>query len=567
MTKFNKVSILVVAAALAAASISSCVAVDSAVGEGFNQIEQLFDVYRAEVELKDIALKQTDSLSGYSTRRVTVGSLRDEKYGLTDKCSAFTLVPADDTLDFGTNTRYINFHVSMTKDTVSCSDNSQSDIIQTLRIYALEDAGVTLDSNVVYTGDLKKSTFSGLKQVGRGYTVYDGGDSLSFDLTQEYGTKLLQRLVDNSTDGVMTIDTIPDFTNLFPGLFISCDEPIGYGGRINMFLTKLSYDSDQYIDANYATLKFKADYGERKDVDTSFLFLIGATDFAESLSDMPDQYVFNSTEHENLAEELSKDGEHLYIEGGCGIKPVISSKEIREAILADMAKNGITDPTKAIINKATLVLPFEEPENYLDFDKYPQKLCPTCRIRGTLTSTGEKYITYANITDASISAEDQGEINRSTCRYTPDISYHAQKIITLKDPTEKDFEKYNLWFLITYEEEEKVENTTTDESSSYLSQLAYYSYLNSMYGGGYGYGSYYGGYSSYGGYGSYGYSNYYSMLAYYSMMSSYSSSSTTEYTEELDRDRFYDARLNGPANSGEKPRIIVTYSVPKTLEN
>jgi len=541
-----------------------CVKVDTKLGGGFNQKEQLFTIYRAEVDLSDIIMKQTDSLSGYSTRRVTVGSIRDPFFGLTCKSSAFTLTPVSDTLNFGSNTRFKGFHVSMAKDTLSCSDNTQSDILQTFHVYALEDAGIALDSTILYTSDIKKSQFNGLKDVTTGTLVYDGGDSLSFNISKEYGTKLMKRFIDNGTDGKLVIDSIPCFTKLFPGLFITCDEPMGEGGRINMFLTKLSYNSNLYIVADYAELKFTADYGTRKDVDTSFVFIIGGTDFmTSSATSVPDQYVFNAAEHTGAS--LPEDRQYLYVEGGSGYKPVISSKEIREAMIKEMAMNGITDPSHVIINKASLSLPFDLPSDYVELDKYPEKLCPTCRLRGTLSDSTTKYITYANLTDASISAEDQGEINRSTLRYTPDISFHAQKILSLKDPTEEDYDNFNLWFMITCEEEEKVENDTGSSTSDYYSQLAYYSYLNSMYGGYGGYG--YGGYSSYGaGFNNYGYDNYYSMLSYYNMMSAYSSSSSTSYTEELDRDRYYKAVLHGPANVGEKPKLIFTYSVAKTFQ-
>ena len=47
-------------------------------------------------------------------------------------------------------------------------------------------------------------------------------------------------------------------------------------------------------------------------------------------------------------------------------------------------------------------------------------ISPTCLI---VTDT---TMTFAGITDSSASDEDQGNINRSTCRYTPDISHHIQ---------------------------------------------------------------------------------------------------------------------------------------------
>ena len=66
------------------------------------------------------------------------------------------------------------------------------------------------------------------------------------------------------------------------------------------------------------------------------------------------------------------------------------------------------------------------------------------------------------------------------------------------------------------------------------------------YGGGYG--------------GGYGYSNYYS----YAMMAAYASqSTTTESVEiELDKDRYYKARLCGPTHPEKRPYLRLVYAVP-----
>ena len=90
-----------------------------------------------------------------------------------------------------------------------------------------------------------------------------------------------------------------------------------------------------------------------------------------------------------------------------------------------------------------------------------------------------------------------------------------------------------------------------------------------MYGYGYGYGGY-GGYG-YGGYGygydsyGYGYNNYYNYAMMAQMYSSMYTSST-EYETSLDKDRYYNAVLNGPLSSGAKPQLKVTFSAPKSAE-
>ena len=75
------------------------------------------------------------------------------------------------------------------------------------------------------------------------------------------------------------------------------------------------------------------------------------------------------------------------------------------------------------------------------------------------------------------------------------------------------------------------------------------------------------GYGGYGGYGydSYGYNNYYN----YYMMAAYasaSSSSSTSSSIELDKDRFYNAKLNGPDSTGDKPALKITFSALREAE-
>ena len=52
------------------------------------------------------------------------------------------------------------------------------------------------------------------------------------------------------------------------------------------------------------------------------------------------------------------------------------------------------------------------------------------------------------------------------------------------------------------------------------------------------------------------------------MMAAYASgsSSTEETVVELDKDRYYNATLNGPEAAGKKPQIKITFSAPKSAE-
>ena len=114
--------------------------------------------------------------------------------------------------------------------------------------------------------------------------------------------------------------------------------------------------------------------------------------------------------------------------------------------------------------------------------------------------------------------------------------HHVQQIIRQKD--KEDISDYDIWMLIMHVETTTTTNSEANEMAQYYQQIAYASYANQLYGGGYG-GGYYGGYGGYGygGYG-YGYNNYYN----YMMMAQYAAASatTTSTSLELDKDRFYE---------------------------
>ena len=564
---------------------ASCITVNEKLGENFIPTDQMWEVYSQEpAPLTNIKMKMADKLSGYSTSRFTFGSVKDDIIGTTIKGAFFTLVPLGDSLDFGSDPQVTEFHFCAVRDTLSTVYDYQQRIIQNVYVYSLKEA---LDSTVLYTGefmnkDRRDKYINFEERITEGIPVYDGGDSLSFNFSKEYGMKVIEGMQRFMKLDSPKNDSISWFLKEVPGIYIETDTPASLGGRFNLF--KLGYETDSnygYLTGNYAELKIRSDYGDRKDVDTSFVFLFGPGDFLqnmESIDNIP-QYAFNASYHSYDAndilnpEQLSKDGitagKEIYVEGGSGVKPVIEAKEIRSIIKEQMNEVGILDINEAVINKATIIMPYDVDGNWDELKKFPVILSPTVK----LVSEDGEYITYAGLTDSSISSENQGDINRSLNLYSPDISHHVQEIMKVKEDEnfEENIAKYDIWFLIMHEEiTESSSNSSSSAMDAYYQNLMYNSYYNNMmydpYGYGYGYGGY-GGYG-YGGYGGYdNYYNYYMMAAY---ASSYNNSSSETSSIELDKDRYYRCTLNGPEYSDkieELPRLKVTFSAPKTAEN
>lgn len=548
--------------ALAAAALCclSCIEINYGVGSGLIPQNQRYKIYTRTIPIENITMEMADSLSGYSNTRITVGAVRDDLFGLTTRTGVITLIPMfQDTLDLGKNQIYKGFHFAAARDTLSSSRADQEHIFQTFRVYELAeptDVSVNYDCNrpVEHLGEnLAKSTI-----------IYNGGDSLSFNFSDEFGKRCLEDLAKN---GVGDIDS---YLERFPGIYIEADAPAGDGGRINMFRLQVDYDSkNYYIRGNHASLNFSAEFdGVRK--DTTLMFYYGATDFYDLDSlfrttgngSFP-QYALNLTSQETEA-LAGQAGEKLYVEGGGGLKPRITGLELKH-LAEDAIREAGGDPATSVINKASVILPFEFPEDYNDMDHWPQVLSPTCRIITEPDEDGEGGMaTFMSLSDSSDENANLGDVNRSTLKYSPDITYHVQSLVRIdeNDTSDEQTKKllngsYDVWFLIMANELIETTDVSSSSTNDLYRYLAYQNYYNNIYGyGGYGYGYGYGGYSDY-------YSNYYT----YAMLAAmYSNANTTTQTETvmLDKDRYYNAALNGPDYPDESlvPQLRITFAIP-----
>ena len=548
-----KTRFLVLAAA--ACCCLSCVETDNTLGGGFVPVTETYTFHTVEIPLEGISVQMADNLSGYSNSRITIGSVREPEYGLTTRGSAVTLVPLFlDKLELGKNPVFKRFHFAAARDTTSVIDPSQLNILQNVHVYELSEP---LDPAKDY--DCNKPVAHGTQSIVKGTPVFNGTDSLSFDFSSEFGKRFLQ----------LTEDDLKDFDSYLkkvPGIYLETDDPDGDGGRIDMFKVQLGYDKNSgMIMGNFATLYYSAEFdGARK--DTCINFYYGATDFFkldslfEAYSGTFPQYALNYT-GQQTRDRAGDAGDKIWVEGGGGLKPVISSRVLKKQVEQAIAQVG-GDPREAVINKASLVFPFDLPDDLEDLDRMPVRLSPTCRFAGD-EKTGA---TYMGLTDASSSDENQGDVDRSLLCYAPDITYHMQEILKIDESaTDKAQTKnfnagnYDIWLLVNAKEKQIKVTSASKEQQEMMRYMAYQSYYNGMYGGYGGYGGYgYGGYG-YGGYGSY-YNNYltYSML--YQQMSQAQTSTST--VMKLDVDRFYCTVLRGPEAGGKVPTLRLTFALP-----
>lgn len=526
--------------------LAACVNIDENLGGSMIPVGNTYKVVTQKAIPIGVSQQMADSLSGFSTSRITIGSIRkDDEFGLTTRSSVVTLIPLFNSKhDMGTDRIFKSMHFATALDSVSVEDKSQINILQGVNVYEVLktiDYSKDFDCN----GDIPH----GSERISDRIPHIGASDSLSFDFSSKFGEKYM-----NMTDDDRS--SYDKYVARFPGIYLETTEPLGEGGRINIFKLQLGYSSESGgVTGNYAQLNYSAVYdGVRK--DTSALFYYSATGFydLDSLAknsgtgSFP-QYCLNLTGHQySKSRGLAGPAhEEVMVEGGGGLKPVVSAREIRESIISAIAANG-DDPSKAIINRATLHFNFVK-EDLDKLYKLPEVLSPTCRIRGDST------VSFMGLTDSSASEENQGDRNLSLYTFTPDITYHAQKLVTMDSDDESLVKgNYDIWLLIMHNDLTQTTSSGNSEISQYYQYLAYQSYMGNMYGG-YGYGGY-----------GYGYGNSYTNYYNYAMLAQMYGQSTTSTStsRNLDRDRYYSCRLYGPEcpDTEMRPALTFTYSVP-----
>ncbi len=545
----KKIAVLFLCAVLAA---SACVKVDKSLGKGLVDKSLILDTYTVTFPLEEICMRPSEALSGYSDTRMVIGAIRDETFGLATREAAFTLVPLSDTLDLGDNPVAVSFTLQFARDSISCASDDQARILQNIVVNEL--SAPLPDEDTRNTQELPHHD----EMITDGNPVYNGEGTLKFKFTQKFAQKyvdVIKRLGPNFYDreeGKALVE-FKTYTEELPGIYISVDEPFGEGGRFNLFdFSCLSVSNGYYyVNENIGSLTVHSTWkGVEK--DSTFIFIPGEMDYIDEYTYVKNntkftQYCFNRTSQSTQEGPAT---EHILVEGGGGLKPVIVAKELREKTRAAIAEYG-GNPDKGIILKASIVLPFKLPDDYEELKYFPPMLSPTICITSE-SDTGVTRYNFAGLTDASVSTENQGNINRSILEYAPDITYHLQEILDRSDlDTATDAD---IWLLTIFSEQ--VANTTSTADSEYYQSLLYASYYNSIYGG-YGYGGY--GYSSYG-YGG-GYGNYYNYMMLAAMMASSGTSYTTN--TELDKDRFYKAILNGTDDPDNPPTFTITFAIPQ----
>ena len=138
MTRCKRISAILLAAV--SACCISCIKTDENVGGNMIPVSHTYRVISPDAIPLQAKMLVADSLSGFSSTRITIGAIRKSgETGLTTRSSCITLVPMLKDMDWGENPQFKQFHFTASRDSVSVADKSQSDILQSVSVYELNE--------------------------------------------------------------------------------------------------------------------------------------------------------------------------------------------------------------------------------------------------------------------------------------------------------------------------------------------------------------------------------------------------------------------------------------------
>jgi len=342
-----------------------------------------------------VGLKMADSLQTAVSLSATVGAIRTADYGLYHSDAAMALTASNDSISWGNNPVVTSVKLSLVLDTTLFVHPTQRSIPQNLYVHRLK---VVLDSTKIYNNSLTAADYE-TEVLSLGGLVYTGDESYTVELDKKLGEELIKI-------PLSTLDSAELFMKAFKGLYLRCDDPLEgtEGGRLNTF--------DLSASALSIYFDYDDDEGNRRSKTESFL--------------LGEYYAVNvcTSSARYMEQHLATDA--LYMEGSCGIKPFISAVELRRVLENYFAAENQSDLSRVLIAKAALEFPFEYSGDYKQFDYYANMLYPCKKIK----ATSKSVMRYAPLSEIDEEEFESGEIDRSNLRYTANVSFYIQKLLS-----------------------------------------------------------------------------------------------------------------------------------------
>ncbi len=432
--------------ALSCLLVFSCITMDKTVGSDYVPDDHKLKVHQVSLPLP-VTLKQTDSIQGITSTYATIGAFRTKELGVAEFGVAGNIAPTSTTLDLGKDPVIVSTYLTLPLAAVSTQgsltrssiilDPSQEGITQNFNVYRLSKH---IDTTYLFSNSITEEDYNPAP-LNISAATYFGGDSIKIYLNNALGAEILKA---SDSD----LDSLDLFSKKFPGMYVTCNAPAGEmeGGRLNLF--------DASSCRLYLKYNFQPTWDEglaRKDTTVGFAFGYG--------------YLLNVSKYSSDKLETNEQLEELPIEGIGGIAPYVDVKDLKSVISGWISLNNY-DPSKILIAKATLVFPFELPEN-LDIVPYtyPSQLFPTNR-KYVNDTTKVKY--YYPMEDYNSTDNPLGVMNRSLMHYSCDMSDTMQEIVN-KPESELD-STYSFWLYPLMMETDSYYGTT----SYYINNYSYF---------------------------------------------------------------------------------------------
>jgi hypothetical protein len=375
---------------------TSCIENDKSLGSQFLSSDYILKIDTARFDLP-LSIATIDSIQGYSSSSMIIGSLCDPQFGAMYSSAATMICPYSDSSYFGINPELKSVYIRMTIDSTVVYNKNQEGIAQNIYIYRLRR---DMDSTMLFNTSLTSKDYDPVP-ISKGSPVFFGDDSLKIYLDENFGKELL------STTAA-EFDSVSLFVKRIKGLYITTDTPeiMAEGGRLNYLSL-----GNSYIYLNYYLTDPQRGFNKH---DTTETFMVGYG------------YALNSirTSSDALASDSPTD--KLYIESMSGVKPMISGVKLREAIDSWIAEKGYSR-NSILISRASLSFPYEvDVEDYdIVTNQYPQSIFPCFRYAAT------DSIRSFRLLDEVYTNSAIGAISRSLKKYTCDITSYTQALIRM----------------------------------------------------------------------------------------------------------------------------------------